>query len=36
MEKDLFKILKQLQNIQPDLDYSNQSRLLILLKNIWT
>jgi len=33
MEKDLFKILKQLQNIQPDLDYSNQSRLLILLKN---
>ena len=33
MEKDLFKILKHLQNIQPDPDYSNRSRLLILSKN---
>ena len=33
MEKDLFKILKELQNIQPDPDYSNRSRLLILSKN---
>lgn len=30
MEKDLFKILKELKNIQPDSDYSRQSRFLIL------
>ncbi|PJB83766.1 hypothetical protein CO087_01060 [Candidatus Wolfebacteria bacterium CG_4_9_14_0_8_um_filter_39_46] len=30
MDKDLFKVLKELKNIQPDLDYSKQSRLLLL------
>lgn len=30
MDKDLFKVLKELKNIQPDLDYSKRSRLLIL------
>jgi hypothetical protein len=30
MSQDLFKILKELKNIQPDPDYSKQSRLLIL------
>lgn len=33
MEKDLFKILKELKQIQPDSDYSKQSRLLILNSN---
>jgi hypothetical protein len=33
MEKDLFKILKELKQIQPDSDYSRQSRLLILNSN---
>lgn len=30
MSQDLFKILKELKRIQPDPDYSRQSRLLIL------
>ena len=30
MNQDLFKILKELKNIQPDPDYSKQSRFLIL------
>jgi len=30
MSQDLFKILKELKNIQPDSDYSRQSRFLIL------
>ena len=30
MNQDLFKILKELKQIQPDPDYSRQSRLLIL------